>query len=75
MATRPTTSYNIVLSRGAAHCPNLQVKNNKANNEAPRKTGAFQIIADLIAYPLERKTSDENIEFISSLKQKAAELL
>jgi hypothetical protein len=50
-------------------------KSNKANNEAPRKTGAFQIIADLIAYPLERKTADENIEFISSLKQKAAELL
>ena len=50
-------------------------KSNKANSEAPRKTGAFQIIADLIAYPLERKTADENIEFISSLKQKAAELL
>ena len=55
--------------------PEPASKNNKANNDAPRKTGAFQIIADLIAYPLERKTSDENIEFISSLKQKAAELL
>ena len=50
-------------------------KNNKGSSEAPRKTGAFQIIADLIAYPLERRTADENVEFISSLKQKAAELL
>jgi hypothetical protein len=55
--------------------PEPASKNNKANNESPRKTGAFQIIADLIAYPLERRTADENIEFISSLKQKAAELL
>jgi hypothetical protein len=55
--------------------PEPASKNNKGSNEAPRKTGAFQIIADLIAYPIERKTADENIEFISSLKQKAAELL
>jgi hypothetical protein len=55
--------------------PEPTSKNNKGSSETPRKTGAFQIIADLIAYPLERKTADENIEFISSLKQKAAELL
>ena len=35
----------------------------------------MQIIADIIAYPLERRTADENIEFISNLKQLAAELL
>ena len=40
-----------------------------------RRGGAFKIIADIIAYPLERRIADENIEFISNLKQLAAELL
>ena len=40
-----------------------------------KRTGLFQIIAEIVAYPLEKRTQEENTEFISYLKKKAAELL
>ena len=45
-----------------------------ASSQKPRG-GAFQIVSQLLAYPVEKKSSSENVEFISSLKELAAELL
>ena len=37
--------------------------------------GAFQIVSMLLGYPVEKKSSSDNAEFISKLKELAAELL
>lgn len=49
-------------------------KGSKGKDVKPRG-GAFQIVTKLLAYPVERKSSAENVEFISELKELAAELL
>lgn len=49
--------------------------NKKDGDVAQKRTGLFQIIAEIVGYPLEKRTQDENTEFISHLKEKAAELL
>ena len=38
-------------------------------------SGLFQILAQVIAYPVESSTPAQNIEFISHLKQQVAQLL
>lgn len=49
-------------------------KGGKGKDAKPRG-GAFAIVSRLLAYPVEKKTSAENVEFISGLKELAAELL
>ena len=49
-------------------------KGGKGKDAKPRG-GAFAIVSKLLAYPVERKSSSENVEFISELKELAAELL
>lgn len=39
------------------------------------RSGIFQIVAQVMAYPVEKSTPSENIEFISNLKQQVAQLL
>lgn len=39
------------------------------------RSGMFQIVAQVMAYPVEKSTPAENIEFISNLKQQVAQLL
>ena len=39
------------------------------------RTGVFQIIAEIMAYPVERSTPADNINFISNMKQEIAKLL
>jgi hypothetical protein len=39
------------------------------------RSGIFQIVAQVMSYPVEKSTPAENIEFISSLKQQVAQLL
>lgn len=39
------------------------------------RSGLFQILAQVIAYPVESSTPAQNIEFISHLKQQVAQLL
>lgn len=39
------------------------------------RSGIFQIAAQVMAYPVEKSTPAENIEFISNLKQQVAQLL
>lgn len=48
---------------------------SKDGETAQKRTGMFQIIAEIVGYPLEKRTQEENTEFISYLKEKAAELL
>ena len=43
--------------------------------DAKPRGGAFHIISKLLAYSVEKKSSSENVEFISELKELAAELL
>jgi hypothetical protein len=50
-------------------------KSSKGATVQKARGGAFQIVSQLLAYPVEKKTSSENVEFISSLKELAAELL
>lgn len=47
----------------------------KEGDVVQKRTGLFQIIAEIVSYPLEKRTQEENTEFISYLKEKAAELL
>ena len=49
-------------------------KGGKGKDAKPRG-GAFAIVQKLLAYPVEKKSSSENVEFISELKELAAELL
>lgn len=49
-------------------------KGGKGRDAKPRG-GAFAIVQKLLAYPVEKKSSSENVEFISELKELAAELL
>ena len=49
-------------------------KGGKGQPAKPR-SGAFHIVSQLLSYPVEKKSSSENVEFISSLKEMAAELL
>ncbi len=39
------------------------------------RSGLFAIVASIMAYPVERKTPADNIEFISSIKQQVASML
>jgi len=39
------------------------------------RSGMFQILAEIVSYPVETKTPAENIEFISTMKRKVASLL
>jgi hypothetical protein len=53
-----------------------QSKNNQQKQgKGGQRSGMFQIAQQLLAYPVEKKSSAENVEFISALKQQAAELL
>ena len=49
-------------------------RNGKGKDIKPRG-GAFAIVQKLLAYPVEKKSSADNVEFISELKELAAELL
>ena len=49
-------------------------KGGKGKDAKPRG-GAFAIVQRLLSYPVEKKSSAENVEFISELKELAAELL
>ena len=49
-------------------------KGGKGKDVKPRG-GLFAIVQKLLAYPVEKKSSSENVEFISELKELAAELL
>ena len=49
-------------------------KGGKAKDAKPRG-GAFAIVQKLLSYPVEKKSSADNVEFISELKELAAELL
>ena len=49
-------------------------KGGKGKDMKPRG-GAFLIVTKLLSYPVENKSSAENVEFISELKELAAELL
>ena len=49
-------------------------KGGKGKDAKPRG-GAFAIVQKLLAYPVEKKSSADNVEFISELKELAAELL
>ena len=49
-------------------------KSGKGKDARPRG-GAFAIVQRLLSYPVEKKSSAENVEFISELKELAAELL
>ena len=49
-------------------------KKGKVKDAKPRG-GAFSIVQRLLSYPVEKKSSAENVEFISELKELAAELL
>ena len=55
--------------------PEAKKPSSKKDGTEPKRSGMFQIIADIVAYPLEKRTQEENTEFISLLKEKAAELL
>jgi hypothetical protein len=50
-------------------------KKGGRGKDAKPRGGAFAIVSKLLAYPVERKSSSENVEFISELKDLAAELL
>lgn len=54
---------------------NQQVKSGSMQTPMLAKSGLFQIIAEVISYPVECKTPTDNIEFISNLKRKAVALL
>ena len=49
-------------------------KGGKGKGASPH-TGVFAIVSKLLAYPVEKKSSAENVEFISDLKMMAADLL
>lgn len=55
--------------------PEAKKTGGKKDGAEPKRTGMFQIIAEIVTYPLEKRTQEENTEFISYLKEKAAELL
>lgn len=60
-------------------CPETEPKpsNSKqgATATAPGRTGVFGIVQQIISYPVEKKSPNENTEFIMRLKDQAAELL
>ena len=79
-------TYETILSafeQWKASCP---VKENKAkskrevtngDNNLPTlgRSGIFNILSQILSYPIEQKTPAENIEFISRIKQQLVELL
>ena len=50
-------------------------KKGKNGGAQKPRSGVFNIISKLLVYPVEKKTSSENVEFISELKELAADLL
>lgn len=51
-------------------------KQEKKNDAIPvSRVGVFGIISEIINYPIERKTMEENSEFLSSIKNKITSLL
>lgn len=50
-------------------------KSGKGTSAQKPRSGVFQIVGLLLGYPVEKKTSSENVDFISHLKELAAELL
>ncbi len=50
-------------------------KKGGKGKDTKSRVGVFHIVSQLLAYPVERKSSSENVEFISHLKELAAELL
>lgn len=55
--------------------PENKKNGGKKDTEQPKRVGMFQIIAEIVAYPMEKRTQEETIEFVSYLKEKASELL
>lgn len=51
------------------------IKSGPSQQSALARSGLFSIVSEVIAYPLEDRTPEENIAFISSLKQQVAGLL
>lgn len=51
------------------------ITNSDGSAAVLARSGMFQILAEIVSYPVETKTPAENIEFISVLKQKVASLL
>lgn len=51
------------------------IKSGPSQQSALARSGLFSIVGEVIGYPLENRTPEENIAFISSLKQKVAGLL
>jgi len=52
-----------------------QVTNGDPRPGALARSGVFQIMAEVIAYPIETSTPAQNIEFLSKIKQKLVALL
>lgn len=50
-------------------------KSGGKGKDAKPSGGAFAIVQKLLSYPVEKKSSAENVEFLSELKELAAELL
>lgn len=62
-------------------CPELETKKKKnlqitqQNAAILGRSGIFQILSQVLSYPVERTTPAQNIDFISQLKQQVAALL
>lgn len=52
-----------------------EIHNGNAQAPALARSGAFSILSEVLAYPVEMKTPAENIEFISQIKQRIVALL
>ncbi len=81
---RTFESMSESFSAWRTECPIKEPPNKGAGKNALKgvsqaavlsRSGIFQIAAQVMAYPVEKSTPAENIEFISSLKQQVAQLL
>lgn len=52
-----------------------QITNGDPRSGVLARSGVFQIMAEVIAYPIEASTPTQNIEFLSKIKQKLIALL
>lgn len=81
--TRTFESMNAAFEAWREECPIKEQAKNAGKNVLKgvsqaailNRSGIFQIAAQVIAYPVEKSTPAENIEFISELKQQVAKLL
>lgn len=54
---------------------NRQIMSGDQKPAVLARSGLFQIVSELLSYPIEQKTPAENVEFLSNMKQKIVALL